>query len=198
MFLLLAIFLRALIAPILLLGGAILAFAGAFGLTALLLPSTVGGSEFVYYVPLVAAVLLVGLGSDYNVFIVGRIHEEAQRRSLRASIAAAVPSAARAVTIAGLTLAASFALLAIVPLRPFRELAMLMTIGVLLDALFVRPVLVPAMIAAVGPKAWWPSRPEVDTPDTAQELEEEIAEALAPEAEEEAPTETTPSGARPG
>lgn len=96
MFLLLAVFLRALLAPILLLAGAVLAFAGAFGLTALLLPPTVGGHEFVYYVPLVAAVLLVGLGSDYNVVIVGRIHEEARRRSLRASIAAAVPSAARA------------------------------------------------------------------------------------------------------
>jgi RND superfamily putative drug exporter len=197
MFLLLAVFLRALLAPILLLAGAVLAFAGAFGLTALLLPPTVGGHEFVYYVPLVAAVLLVGLGSDYNVFIVGRIHEEARHRSLRASIAAAVPSAARAVTIAGLTMAASFALLAIVPLRPFRELAMLMTIGVLLDALFVRPVLVPAMIAAVGPKAWWPSRPDVDTPETARELKAEIAEALAPETEEPAPAETTPSGARP-
>jgi len=183
MFVLLAIFLRALIAPLLLLAGAVLAFAGAFGATALLLPSTVGGHEFVYYVPLVAAVLLVGLGSDYNVFIVGRIHEEARHRSLRASIAAAVPSAARAVTIAGFTLAASFALLALVPLRPFRELAMLMTIGVLLDALVVRPVLVPAMIAAVGPKAWWPSRRDVDAPESTQELKEEIAEALAPEGE---------------
>lgn len=158
MFVLLAVFLRALLAPLLLLVGGILAFAGSFGLTSLLLPDTVGGTEFVYYVPLVAAVLLVGLGSDYNVFIVGRIREEAQRLPLRASIARAVPSASRAVTIAGVTLASTFALLALVPLLPFRELAMLMTIGVLIDALFVRPVLVPAMIAAAGRRSWWPSR----------------------------------------
>jgi RND superfamily putative drug exporter len=158
MFVLLALFLRALLAPILLLLGAVLAFAGSFGLTALLLPGVLGGHEFVYYVPLVAAVLLVGLGSDYNVYVVGRIRDEAREQPLREAIADAVPAASRAVTVAGLTLAATFALLAIVPLRPFRELAMLMAIGVLIDALFVRPVLVPALIAAVGPKVWWPYR----------------------------------------
>jgi putative drug exporter of the RND superfamily len=158
MYVLLALFLRAVLAPLMLLLGSALAFAGSFGLTSLLLPHTVGGTEFVYYVPLVAAVLLAGLGSDYNVMIVGRIREEARRRPLREAIGAAVPAASRAITIAGLTLATTFALLAIVPLRPFRELAMLMTIGVLLDALFVRPVLVPAMIAAGGRLTWWPSR----------------------------------------
>jgi RND superfamily putative drug exporter len=158
MFVLLALFLRALVAPLLLLAGSALAFAASFGLTALLLPGVVGASEFVYYVPLVAAVLLVGLGSDYNVFVVGRIREEAQRRPLREAIAVAVPSASRAITVAGITLASTFALLALVPLRPFRELALLMAIGVLIDALFVRPVLVPAMIAAAGRLSWWPSR----------------------------------------
>ncbi len=175
MFALLAVFLRALVAPLLLLFGGVLAFAGSFGLTSLLLPHAVGGSEFVYYVPLVAAVLLVGLGSDYNVFVTGRIREEARRRSLRASIAVAVPSASRAVTIAGLTLASTFALLALVPLRPFRELAMLMAIGVVIDALFVRPVLVPAMIAAVGRRVWWPGRqgrgPARDGVDGAEEVD---------------------------
>jgi RND superfamily putative drug exporter len=189
MFLLLALFLRALLAPLLLLVGGALAFAGAFGLTSLLLPHTVGGSEFVYYVPLVAAVLLVGLGSDYNVFIVGRIREEAQRRPLREAIAVAVPQASRAVTIAGITLASTFALLALVPLLPFRELAMLMTIGVLIDALFVRPVLVPAMIAAVGRRAWWPSR-SGDVPAGAPE-----PRFSRPAAPEDAP-EAAPSLAR--
>lgn len=157
MYVLLALYLRAVLAPLMLLLGSALAFAGAFGLTALVLGLTVGGHELVYYVPLVAAVLLVGLGSDYNVMIVGRIREEARQRPPREAIGAAVPAASRAITIAGLTLASTFALLALVPLRPFRELAMLMTIGVLLDALFVRPVLVPAMIAAGGRWTWWPS-----------------------------------------
>jgi RND superfamily putative drug exporter len=172
-FLLLALFLRALVAPLLLVLGTVLAFAASYGLTALLLPHTVGGTDMVYYVPLVGAVLLIGLGSDYNVFMVGRIREEAQRRRLREAIAVGAPSASRAITVAGITLASTFALLAIVPLRSFRELALLMTIGVLVDALLVRPLLIPTLIAAVGRLTWWPSRPS--RPPEAQRFLEEVA-----------------------
>ena len=96
--------------------------------------------------------LLIGLGSDYNVFIAGRIRGEARHRRLREAIAVAAPAASRAITVAGITLASTFALLALVPLRPFRELALLMAIGVLVDALIVRPILIPALIALVGPR----------------------------------------------
>ncbi|HEU4975786.1 MAG TPA: MMPL family transporter [Baekduia sp.] len=160
-FVLLAIFLRALMAPVLLLLGSGLAYVASFGLMALLLPHLVGGSDVVYYVPLVALVLLVGLGSDYNVFIAGRIREEAQRRRHREAVAVGAPSASRAITVAGVTLAATFALLALVPLRPFRELALLMSVGVLVDALLVRPLLIPMLIAAMGGRVtWWPGRPQ--------------------------------------
>ena len=154
MFILLAIFLRALLAPLLLLFGSLLACAAAFGITALLVPD----GDLIYYVPLVGAVMLVGLGSDYNVLIAGRIREEMRRRRVREAIAVATPAASRAITVAGITLAATFALLALVPLRPFRELALLMALGVLIDALFVRPLLIPALIALAGRATWWPSR----------------------------------------
>ena len=156
---LLGLYLRAVAAPLILLLGSVLAFAGAFGLTALIIPGVLGGTDFINYVPLVAGVLLVGLGSDYNVFISGRIREEMRHRRMREAIATGGRAASRAITTAGVTLAATFALLAIVPLRPFRELALLMTIGVLLDALLVRPVLVPSLIAVVGKASWWPGRP---------------------------------------
>jgi RND superfamily putative drug exporter len=156
MLVLLALFLRALVAPLLLLGGSVLSFAGSFGLTATLI-----GGDFVYYVPLVGAVMLIGLGSDYNVLIAGRIREEAGRRRLREAIAVAGPAASRAITVAGITLASTFALLAIVPLEPFRQLAALMTLGVLIDALVVRPLLIPALIALAGRRAWWPRPPGV-------------------------------------
>ncbi len=154
MFVLLAIFLRALLAPLLLLFGSLLACGAAFGITALLVPD----GDLVYYVPLVGAVMLVGLGSDYNVLIAGRIREEMRRRRVREAIAVATPAASRAITVAGITLAATFALLALVPLRPFKELALLMALGVLIDALFVRPLLIPALIALAGRATWWPSR----------------------------------------
>jgi len=76
----------------------------------------------------------------------------------REAIAVAAPEASRAITVAGITLAATFALLAMVPLEPFRQLAVLMALGVLLDALFVRPLLIPALIALMGRFTWWPSR----------------------------------------
>ena len=158
-FVLLALFLRALLAPVLLLAGSVLAFAGSFGLTALLLPDVLGTHDVVYYVPLVGAVMLVGLGSDYNVFIAGRIRDEAHRRSFRDAVAAGTSSASRTITVAGVTLAATFALLALVPLLPFRELALLMSLGVLVDALLVRSVLIPALIVLSGRASWWPRAP---------------------------------------
>jgi RND superfamily putative drug exporter len=137
----------------------VLAFAAAFGLMGLLIPVLFGGTDVVYYVPLVAAVLLIGLGSDYNVFIAGRIREEAARRRLSEAIAVGAPAASRAITVAGITLASTFALLAIVPLRPFQELALLLALGVLVDALLVRPLLIPALIAVGGRFSWWPGNP---------------------------------------
>jgi putative drug exporter of the RND superfamily len=165
-FFLLALFLRAVLAPLLLLAGSVLAFAGSFGLTALLLPDVLGTHDVVYYVPLVGAVMLVGLGSDYNVFIAGRIRDETHRRSFRDAVAAGTSSASRTITVAGVTLAATFALLALVPLLPFRELALLMTLGVLIDALLVRSALIPALIVLSGRASWWPRPPAPRPVDT--------------------------------
>jgi RND superfamily putative drug exporter len=120
--------------------------------TALLAP------DLIYYVPLVGGVMLIGLGSDYNVLLAGRIRAEMRRRRPREAIAVAAPAASRAITVAGITLAGTFALLALVPLEPFRQLALLMALGVLIDALFVRPLLIPALIAVTGRATWWPSR----------------------------------------
>jgi len=92
------------------------------------------------------------------VFVAGRIWDEARRYRLREAIAVAMPAAARAVTAAGLALAASFALLAIVPLRSFREFAFVMTAGVLVDTFIVRSLLVPALTSIFGELAWWPGR----------------------------------------
>jgi putative drug exporter of the RND superfamily len=104
-------------------------------------------------------VLLVSLGADYNLFVVGRIWQESQRRPLKDAIGIAAPRASRAVTIAGLTLALSFALLAIVPLAAFREFAFIMGVGALIDTFLVRTFLVPGLISLVGPVSWWPGIP---------------------------------------
>jgi len=154
--LLLVVFLRALVAPIYLLLTSLLALAASLGLTTLVFQHLLGYGDLTYYVPFIASVLLVSLGSDYNVFVVGRIWQAADRRPLRAAAIEVAPRAASAIAPAGLALALSFALLAIVPLRPFRELAFALSVGILLETFIVRSLLVPALIEIFGPVSRWP------------------------------------------
>jgi RND superfamily putative drug exporter len=133
------------------------ALAATLGIAALVFGRLGGDSDTTYYVPFAAAVLLLSLGSDYNVFVVGRIWQELRRRPLTEAVAHATPRASTAITIAGIALALSFALLALVPLAPFREFAFVMAVGVLLEAFVVRPVLVPALIVLFGRWSWWPA-----------------------------------------
>jgi RND superfamily putative drug exporter len=157
-FLLLALFLRALIAPLYLLAASVLSVAATLGLTTYVFQGLLGHSDLTYYVPFAAGVLLVSLGSDYNVFVAGRIWQEAERRPLREAIAVAAPRASRAISVAGIALAASFAMLAIVPVDGFREFAFMMSVGVLLETFLVRPVLIPALVVLFGSAGAWPGR----------------------------------------
>jgi putative drug exporter of the RND superfamily len=157
-FLLLALFLRALVAPLFLLAASVLSVAATLGLTTYFFQGLLGHSDLTYYVPFAAGVLLVSLGSDYNVFVAGRIWQEAKRRPLRDAIAVAAPRASRAITVAGIALAASFAMLAIVPIDGFREFAFMMGVGVLLETFVVRPLLIPALMALFGETGAWPGR----------------------------------------
>jgi putative drug exporter of the RND superfamily len=157
-FLLLALFLRALVAPLFLLAASVLSVAATLGLTTYVFQGLLDHSDLTYYVPFAAGVLLVSLGSDYNVFVTGRIWQEAERRPLRDAIAVAAPRASRAISVAGIALAASFAMLAIVPVGGFREFAFMMGVGILLETFVVRPVLIPALIALFGGLGAWPGR----------------------------------------
>lgn len=156
---LLAIFLRALLAPLFLLAASVLALTAAIGVTTWVFQSFLGHQDITYYVPFAAAVLLLSLGSDYNIFIAGRIWQEAERRPLRDAIRYATPRASGTIAIAGLTLAGSFALLALIPIRPMRELAFVMAAGILIDSFLVRSILVPSLLAAFGRASWWPNSP---------------------------------------
>jgi putative drug exporter of the RND superfamily len=156
---LLAIFLRALLAPLYLLAASVLALTAAIGVTTWVFQDFLGHQDLTYYVPFAAAVLLLSLGSDYNIFIAGRIWQEAERRPLREAIRYATPRASGTITTAGLTLAGSFALLALIPIAPMRELAFVMAAGILIDTFLVRSILVPSLTAAFGRASWWPNSP---------------------------------------
>ncbi|MDQ4130184.1 MAG: MMPL family transporter [Actinomycetota bacterium] len=157
-FLILAVFLRALVAPLYLLVASALALLAALGVAVYLFQDVLGYGDLTYYVPFAAAVLLVALGSDYNVFLAGRIWQEARWRPIRQAVTVAGAQAATPITVAGLVLAGSFAALALVPIRSFQELAFTMALGLLIDAFLVRTLLVPALIVLFGRLSGWPGR----------------------------------------
>lgn len=156
--LLLIVFLRALIAPLYLMAASILALTASFGLTTYVFQRFLHQPDIVYFVPFAAAVLLISLGSDYNIFLVGRIWEQARIRPMRGAVAEAVPRATRAISVAALALACSFAALGLVDLQSFHQLAFLLFAGVLIDAFVVRALLVPALITVFGRASTWPGR----------------------------------------
>ncbi len=162
--LLLFLFLRALLAPVYLLAASLLAVLATLGLTVVICDAIFASPDVVYFVPFAAGVLLVSLGSDYNVFVVGRIWEEARSLPARDAVAVAAPRASRAITTAGLALAASFGLLAVIPLEQFRQLAIIMAAGVLLDTIVVRSLLVPSLVALSGRAGMWPGHQGVREP----------------------------------
>lgn len=155
--LMLLLFLRAAVASAYLLGASLLSVSAALGLTTLVFDHVSPGEGLTFYVPFAAAVLLLAFGSDYNIFGVGHVWDEARHRPLAGALAAAMPGTARALTTAGMALAASFGLLALVPLLPFRQLAFAMAVGIFLDVFVVRLLLMPALLTVVGPVSAWPS-----------------------------------------
>ena len=157
-FLVLIIFLRAAPAAAYLLVASLLSVAATLGLTTLVFDLIAPGQGLTFYVPFAAAVLLLAFGSDYNIFGAGHVWDEARGRSLPDALIAAMPGTTRALVTAGLALAASFGMLAVVPLLPFRQLAFAMSTGVLLDIFVVRLLLMPALLTLVGPISAWPSK----------------------------------------
>jgi RND superfamily putative drug exporter len=157
-FVVITLFLRALVAPVYLVLTSALAALASLGLTVYVIQMLLGTGQLTYYVVFTVAVLVVSLGSDYNVFLIGRIWQEGRRRTLHEAVEVAGSRAARPITVAGLVLALSFALLAIVPVRSFREIAFAMAAGLLIDTFVVRTVLVPALVTLVGPRSAWPGR----------------------------------------
>jgi len=156
--LMLILFLRAVVASLYLLAASMLSLAASLGLTTLVFQQTNPGAGLTFYVPFAGAVLLLAFGSDYNIFGVGTIWDEARHRPLPEAIRVVMPGAIRAMLTAGLALAASFGLLAVVPLVPFRQLAFVMAVGIMLDVLVVRALLMPALLTLVGRASAWPSR----------------------------------------
>ncbi|WP_017584919.1 MMPL family transporter [Nocardiopsis ganjiahuensis] len=157
-FLVLIPLLRSLVAPLLLMAANVLSFAAALGVGTLVFDHVLGLPGADPVVPLFAFVFLVALGIDYSIFLMSRAREETLTHGHREGVLRALTVTGGVITSAGVVLAATFAALAVIPLLFLLQLAFLVAFGVLVDALLVRTLLIPALALDVGPRLWWPGR----------------------------------------
>jgi putative drug exporter of the RND superfamily len=172
----LGLVLRAVVAPLLLVATVVLSFAAALGVSALAFEHLFGfaGSDPAF--PLWTFVFLVALGTDYNIFLMTRVHEEAKVHGTRRGALVGLAATGGVITSAGIVLAGTFAALGTLPLVFITEIGFAVAFGVLLDTFVVRSVLVTALNLDVGRWIWWPSRLHHKHDADLGELEAEAAE----------------------
>ena len=156
--LILGLLLRSIISAIVLLGTVVLSYFATLGVCALVFNHVFGFAGGDNSFPLFAFIFLVALGIDYNIFLMTRVREESQKIGTRSGVIKGVTVTGAVITSAGIVLAATFAVLGLLPLVPLAELGFAVAFGVLLDTIIVRSILVPALVHEIGPKIWWPSK----------------------------------------
>lgn len=166
-FAVLVLLLRAFVAPVLLVVTVVGTYAAAMGASWWLFTNVLDFPAMDSGVPLLAFLFLVALGVDYNIFLVTRAKEEARTHGNRHGMLRALAATGGVITSAGILLAAVFAVLGVLPLIALAQIGLIVCIGVLLDTLLVRTVIVPALALLTGDRFWWPGRATSPEPDEA-------------------------------
>ena len=156
-FVIIALLLQAIVAPVVLVATTALSFAASLGLSSLLWHG-LGYAGVQSVIPAYIFIFLVALGVDYNIFLSARIREESRHLSLHEATVRGVGVTGGVITAAGIVLAGTFAALTRIPQVNVTEVGTAVVLGVLLDTLVVRTVLVPACLLTIGERIWWPSR----------------------------------------
>ncbi len=165
--LILMLLLRALVSPLILVATVVLSFGAALGLSSLIFHYVLGFPGTDAGLPLFIFVFLVALGIDYNIFLMTRVREETAVHGTRRGSLIALSATGGVITSAGLVLAATFAVLTTMPLVAFVEIGVAVALGVILDTMVVRSVLVTALNLDLGSRIWWPSRLDRQPPTEA-------------------------------
>ncbi|MCA0754156.1 MMPL family transporter [Paenibacillus sp. N4] len=156
--LLLLTYLRSVTAALYLVGTVLLSYAAALGLGWIILHYFMGADAIQGAIPLYAFVFLIALGEDYNIFMVSSIWQKRKTMPLSQAIREGVSETGGVITSAGLILAATFAVLATLPIQVLVQFGLITAIGVLMDTFIVRPFLVPAITSLLGPRAFSPDK----------------------------------------
>ena len=154
----LALLLRAVVAPLLLIVANVLSFGATLGISALVFQYAFGFPALDPSISLIGFVFLVALGIDYSIFLMTRVREESIRQGTHPGILKGLSATGGVITSAGFVLAARFAALGVIPILFLAQIGLILAFGVLLDAIVVRSLLVPALSYDIGPKIWWPSK----------------------------------------
>jgi RND superfamily putative drug exporter len=168
-FAILAVLLRALLAPAMLVATVILSFAAALGTGMFFFQNVFDFPGIDPAIPLLSFVFLVALGIDYNIFLMARVREETLRHGTREGMLRGLAVTGAVITSAGIVLAGTFWALGVLPLVFLTEIGFIIAFGVLLDTFIVRSILVPALTFVIGKRVWWPSRLAVSDRETPRE-----------------------------
>ena len=155
---LLFVYLKSIVATTYLLATVLLSYLSALGLGWIVLHYIFGVQEIQGLIPLYAFVFLVVLGEDYNIFLVSSIWQKRKVMPLKQAIADSVGETGSVISSAGLILAGTFSVLAVMPLQVLVHFGAITAIGIMLDTFIVRPLLVPAITTVLGRYAFWPGK----------------------------------------
>jgi RND superfamily putative drug exporter len=165
---LLALVLRSAIAPLYLIASVVLSYLAALGLASIVFIKLAGDGGLTFLLPFLMFIFLLALGEDYNILVMTRIREEAHEYPLREAVTRAVGASGPTITSAGLVLAGTFGVLAVVGGsgsggQQVRDIGVGLAVGILMDTFLVRTLLVPSTVAILGRWNWWPSKVEAGT-----------------------------------
>jgi RND superfamily putative drug exporter len=155
--LILALLLRSLVAPLVLIASVILSFFCTLGLSILFIRYVIEDPGFDASLPTFAFIFLVALGIDYTIFLMARVREEARRHGTREGMLRALAATGPVITSAGIILAGTFSVLMTLPVTYTFDLGFMVALGILLDTFVVRTIMVPAAVELLGDRIWWPS-----------------------------------------
>lgn len=154
-FLILAMLLRAIVAPLYLMLSVVLSYMSALGIAVVFFQIILDQPIF-WNTPGFTFLVLVAVGADYNLLLISRIREEAHRGT-KVAVIRTIGATGGVITSAGLIFAASMLAMTVSSIAAIVQLGFIIGVGLLLDTFLVRTITVPALAVMLGEKNWWPS-----------------------------------------